>query len=250
MKAKFLILLACVLISAMGWQAFAKAKAMANPGVVPPQAAFRGKTYGEWHVLWWQWADSMTNAVSPVTQKGGQVDTSNQSGNVWFLAGYFGDWFNPQDPVKFTRSITVPSGTALFFPILNGELTPAEYAVYLEDAGDDPLSQWEYLESWFDESLVDVMEAKIDGKLVQNLGAYRALSPASYTVYFPPGDNHMMDYYPDGGEVEPVFSDGWCLLVEPLSVGKHEISFKASFGENLGMDITYHITVVPHGHRQ
>ena len=248
MKTRFLNFGALVLVLSVASFAAPQGKGPANPGVVPPQATFRGLTYGEWHVLWWQWADSMTNAVSPVTQKGGVVDTSNQSGNVWFLAGYFGDWFNPQDPVKFTRKITIPSGTALFFPILNGELTPAEYAVYLETAGDDPLSQWEYLESWFaDPSLVVVMEAKIDGRLVTNLGAYRAPSPEPYTIYLPPDDNHMMDYYPDGGEVYPVYSDGWCLLVEPLSVGKHVISFKASFGPNLGMDITYQITVVPAG---
>ncbi|HEX2973616.1 MAG TPA: hypothetical protein VHP11_14875 [Tepidisphaeraceae bacterium] len=220
-------------------------KKQVNPGTVPPDATFRGKTYGEWHVAWWQWADKMTNAESPVLQRDGQVDTSNQSGNVWFLAGYFGNWFNPQDPVKFTRTITVPAGTALFFPILDGELTPAEYEEYLATAGADPLTQWELLESWLaDPSLVEAMEAKIDGKLVRNLGAYGAPSAEPYSVTLP-SDNHLKDYYPDGGEAWPVVCDGWCLLVEPLSVGQHEISFKANFGENLGMDITYKITVVP-----
>lgn len=242
MKAKFIVLVASVCIMGLAAQVLAQA----NPGVVPPQAKFRGKTYGEWQVLWWQWADSMTNAESPVTQKGGVVDTSNQSGNVWFLAGYFGNWFDPQDPVKFTREITVPTGTALFIPILNGELTPAEYQEYLDGLpeGEEPLSQWELLQSWFDPALLEWMEAKIDGKLVKNLGAYRAPSPEEYTVWLPPLDNHMPDYYPEGGEVFPVVCDGWCLMVEPLSVGKHTISFKATFGTTLGMDITYEITVV------
>jgi len=236
-------------------------------------------------VAWWQWADSFTNEESPVMQGDGVVDTSNQTGNVWFLAGYFGDWFDPAKPVVFTREITIPSGTALLFPILNGELTPKEWQMnwILEEEEDwyaewsqanpgatvdeaieallidegiavpEPTieQQWELLTVWFAyPSLVDTMEASLDGRPIKNIGAYRAASPEPYSVGFPENDNHMEMYYPDGGTVSPVVADGWWILVEPLSVGKHTIKFKADFdGDDgqLGMDITYEVTVVPAG---
>lgn len=265
------------LVLAFASSAYAEAKP-ANPGVVPPQASFRGNSYGEWHVLWWQWADSFTDAESPVTKRDGVVDTSNQSGNVWFLAGFFGDWFNESDPVIFTREITVPSGTALFFPILNGELTPREWqwGWILENypAADlwskDPANAlksmedaivelgvtnipeptvdelWELLDSWFadPEPYVQAMSASIDGRAIKNLGSYIAQAPAAFATSLPKG-NHVPFYYPNAVDLDAVVADGWCLLLEPLPVGKHTVKFKADFGGTLGMDITYKVTVVP-----
>lgn len=278
MKAKLLILLALTLV--LGIVSAGAVAAPANPGVSPPQASFRGNSYGAWHALWWQWADSFTNAQSPVWQQGGTVNTGNQSGNVWFLAGYFGDWFDTSNPVIFTREITIPSGTALFFPILNGELTPGEWQwdwilVNYPDAkawSKDPANAgksmdeaiaelgvtnlpepsaqdlWELLDSWFadPEQYVEAMSASVDGKPLKNLGGYMARAPAAYTTWLPV-DNHISFYYPDGGDVYPVVADGWCLLLEPLAVGQHIVKFKANFGGTLGMDITYKVTVVAAG---
>jgi hypothetical protein len=216
----------------------------ANRGVVPPDATYLGKTYGQWHTAWWTWADSFTNAESPVVQGDGVVDTSNQSGDVWFLAGYFGDWYSDQGAVAFTRSISVPQGKALFFPVLNGELTPAEYNSYYGSGGDNVDNLWAELESWFPEPTPYAMSATIDGKKVKDVDLYRAPSPAAYQTWLPHRDNHMPAYYPHGGKVYPVVCDGYCLLVEPLPVGKHTIRFVASLGPQLTLDITYEIKVV------
>src|SRR5581483_4222539 len=60
-----------------------------NPGVVPPNAHFMGKSYGEWHAAWWQWAFSIPAEQSPFLDPTGANCTVGQSGHVWFLAGTF-----------------------------------------------------------------------------------------------------------------------------------------------------------------
>jgi hypothetical protein len=60
---------------------------------------------------WWQWALETPASENPLTDTTGQFAAVNQSGRVWFLAG------NPGGTT--VRTITVPAGKALFFPIVN-----------------------------------------------------------------------------------------------------------------------------------
>ena len=60
---------------------------------------------------WWQWALETPASENPLTDTTGQFAAVNQSGRVWFLAGNLGG--------TTVRTITVPSGKALFFPIVN-----------------------------------------------------------------------------------------------------------------------------------
>src|SRR4029077_11807072 len=60
---------------------------------------------------WWQWVFETPASENPLTDTTGQFAAVNQSGRVWFLAG------NPGGTT--VRTITVPSGKALFFPIVN-----------------------------------------------------------------------------------------------------------------------------------
>src|SRR6266487_6405773 len=60
---------------------------------------------------WWQWAFETPASENPLTDTTGQFAAVNQRGRVWFLAG------NPGGTT--VRTITVPSGKALFFPIVN-----------------------------------------------------------------------------------------------------------------------------------
>src|SRR4030095_2202462 len=60
---------------------------------------------------WWQWALETPASENPLTDTTGQFAAVNQSGPVWFLAGNLGG--------TTVRTITVPSGKALFFPIVN-----------------------------------------------------------------------------------------------------------------------------------
>src|SRR5215831_10665104 len=60
---------------------------------------------------WWQWALETPASENPLTDTTGQFAAVNQRGRVWFLAGNSGG--------ITIRPITVPSGKALFFPIVN-----------------------------------------------------------------------------------------------------------------------------------
>src|SRR5439155_1376139 len=82
-----------------------------NPGVIPPHARAYGLSYAEWGAQWWRWAYSFPVAQFPPLQSGELDCSAGQSGPVWFLAGTVG-----QGPV--TRSCTIPTGKALFIPII------------------------------------------------------------------------------------------------------------------------------------
>src|SRR5262249_20025839 len=61
---------------------------------------------------WWQWALEVPTSESPVADPTGQFGAANQPhGNVWFLAGNNGG--------STVRTLTIPSGKSLFFPIVN-----------------------------------------------------------------------------------------------------------------------------------
>src|SRR5215475_1055523 len=60
---------------------------------------------------WWKWALETPASENPLTDTTGQFAAVNQSGRVWFLAGNTGS--------TTVRTVTVPSGKALFFPIVN-----------------------------------------------------------------------------------------------------------------------------------
>jgi hypothetical protein len=62
---------------------------------------------------WVQWALSLPNDVNPVVDTTGNLCMVGQEGSVWFLAGaLFGG--------TISRTCTVPEGTKLFFPVING----------------------------------------------------------------------------------------------------------------------------------
>ena len=61
-----------------------------------------------------QWSLSISNDVNPVVDPSGAYCMVGQHGPVWFLAGTFGG------VTPTNRSCTVPEGTSLFFPVING----------------------------------------------------------------------------------------------------------------------------------
>src|SRR5678816_1415471 len=71
------------------------------------QKAF-GKTYPQFAAGWLEWALASPVSTNPILDNDGSFGAIGQSGKVWYLAGNFGG--------TTTRSLAVPSGTALFFP--------------------------------------------------------------------------------------------------------------------------------------
>jgi len=230
-KRSFLVLAAAVLTVA--------ALALAgtgnpNPRVLPPQSDPFGKTYGEWSGAWWQWAFSIPAWENPVLDLTGEYAAVGQSGPVWFLAGTFGG--------TAERTVTVPPGKALFFPIYN-------YVwVNMPEYGDGPWSpEQEAFARQLSKDQVDNAPAplacNIDGYEVADITAYRCQTPSgeAYMVTLPE-DSLWSIYGVLPGTYGPSVDDGYYLMLAPLPAGTHTIHFSA--GEYL--DVTYHLTVQPH----
>jgi len=96
-----------------------------NPGIAPLNSNPHGASYAQWGAAWWQWVFSLAafppDGLPNPLFTDGTVDCSfGQSGHVWFLAGRICFTCAPVTTTA-NRNCTVPTGTALFLPILNGE---------------------------------------------------------------------------------------------------------------------------------
>jgi hypothetical protein len=192
-----------------------------------------GSTYGEWSARWWQWTLSIPAATNPSLDETGANCTEGQIGQVWFLAGSLGGTFD--------RACTVPPGKALFFVILNaafgaavGDCEPTKPGVPCDVTA---------LRAAAAASLDSVtIEASIDGVPLLNLNDYRVQSPV-FSVTLPEGNILNIS----SGTYTPMVSDGYWLMLAPLSAGAHTIHYKGivTGGPFEGFEIegTYHLTV-------
>jgi hypothetical protein len=200
-----------------------------NLGLIPTDSRPYGLTYGEWTAKWWQWALAIPKSSSPFSDKTGQICGINQSGPMWFLVGTTGG--------SAVRSCNVPAGKAILFPITNNECSTAEYPA---DKTESALRSCatEFIDH------TTTLQASVDGVNLKNLKQYRAQSPLfSFTF---PIDN-IFGVTP--GLTQAV-SDGYWIMLGPLSPGKHDIHFGGAVVDftttstiNFAQDATYHLTV-------
>jgi len=214
-------------------------------GVVPPDARFHGRTYGQWAAEWWVWALNTPPDQSPIDDTTGELAAVGQSGPVWFLAGTNGG------PVE--RTCTVPRGKALFFPLVN--------ICDLEFVGDPYAWSAKYalwaISHWVDEA--EGLSCTIDGVKVKRLCSYRGAGAVRRIAL---GDSNLWGL--PGGCYGPLAADGYWIMLEPLSRGRHEIRFQARIPEfdwtgvdpddyylpqwgvwsEMVQDVTYHLTVL------
>jgi hypothetical protein len=212
----------------------------ANPGVLPPQSHPFGKTYGEWEAAFWQWVYSQPADHNPLTDT--TPASAGQTGHVWFLGGTFAPTIGPGGEFigQVTRDATVPAGTALFFPLLNVESST------LEGNGTTQAELSASSKSLADFIQPDSLFVKVDGRPLKDLTSYRSQSPEF--TFGPLPDNNLLGA--PAGATSPSVSDGYHVMLAPLSVGQHTLEFGGKLVApplNLTFieDITYHITVTP-----
>ena len=205
-----------------------------NPGVAPPQSDPHGQSYGAWSDEWWEWALSIPLDSNPVADLTGEDGALGQSGSVWFLAGV---GFGVGPTVE--RSLTVPAGKALFFPLVNyvwintpeygdPEWSPEQEAFARDYIGDA-------IDTAYD------LTCQVDGRELKNLEAYRCQTPegGAEMVTLPEGNIFGVE----AGTYGPMVTDGYYLMLTPLTPGSHTIHFTAGLAGNPPMDVTYHLTV-------
>lgn len=197
-----------------------------NPTVLPPNSHPFGLTYAQWAVKWWQWVLAQPIPTNPNLDLTGQYCGIGQSGPVWFLAGTFGQTAD--------RTCKVPAGKALFFPVANWA-----YIGFPWDPSDTALVAQQNCKAGID-GLKDY-GALVDGVQIRNLSLYRLYhgelnSLPVFNATLP--DNNIIGQ--PAGSYGPNSTDGYYLMLAPLTPGKHEVEF---YAKEFGVEVTYHLTV-------
>jgi hypothetical protein len=188
-----------------------------------------GLSYGDWTAKWWTWLMPIPTNINPASDNSGTNCAKNQAGPVWFLAG--------STTAKAERTCAIPAGKAILFPILDGECSYAEYPKLktesdLRNCAVSPNNG------------VTHIEAIIDGISLQNQQMPRIQSPL-FSFTFP--ENNI--FGASAGPSQSV-ADGYYVFLQPLSPGKHDISFKGVSVQytttgvnNVAQNIVYHLVV-------
>ena len=134
-----------------------------------------GKSWQEWAASWCRWMLSIPKKKNPSLDRTGKYCSINQDNhNVWFLTGTFGNI----DPIK--RKCIIPSGKAIFFPVLVKEDSLAEDSDLKTEA--DLIKRCEQATN----RLINI-EAYIDDQRMEHLENYRVRSEVFDLVF--PNDN-------------------------------------------------------------
>src|SRR5262245_45445351 len=146
-----------------------------------------GNAYEKLSADWWKWAFSFPVSINPLfDETGAQAYLGNQ-GNVFFLAGVI----NVSGTA--TRTITVPAGKPLFFPVLNVETDNVGVRPpYLGGPFTPPAMPKTVPELYAEADgfimATSELHATVDGCPIPNLSSYRATS-APFNFRLPANDN-------------------------------------------------------------
>lgn len=187
--------------------------------------------HGNLSAQWWTWALSEPIATSPQFDADGSRAYKGDQGSVFFLAGSFGG--------DAERHFKVPLGKPLFFPALNN--------VGLQDLPTDTEASLRNIAVSGIDGITQI-HASIDDYKVRLIDwpGLRAQSPVFY-----PGGKTFPDFgicYPDpcpSSYNGMVVSDGYWLMVAPLSKGEHVIKYGGEFADGTTLNITAHVNAVP-----
>lgn len=204
--------------------------AQAGPKPLPPNANAYGRGYAGLAADWLEWVLAIPAAANPLLDPDGDFAAVGQSGKVWFLVGTVGG--------SATRAVTVPAGTALFFPIVN------YFWVNTPEYGDPPWSPAQ--EASVRALLAAVVDTthdlvlEIDGQPVPDVYALR-VSGAVGACTLPDDNVFGIPFAPVPHEC---VADGYWALLPPLSAGNHTIRFAGGIAAvGFSLDVTYEIAV-------
>jgi hypothetical protein len=198
--------------------------------------------YANLTALWWEWVfaqpavDVGGTNTNPVLDSTGAYATAGQENGIgpgnkfFFLAGTFGG--------PATRTVTVPEGKTLFFPLIN---TDQDNAVPDPDANFTVPELRAFAESIID--TVTITFAELDG---ESLEIFRVKSPTfAYTL---PDEDSIYAYFgllgdQFEGTVKPAVSDGYWVVIPPLPSGDYLLEFGGVTSGGFTQDVMYLLTV-------
>ena len=202
-----------------------------NIGIFPTDSKPYGLTYGEWSAKWWQWTYSIPEENNPISDTTGKECARGQNGPIWFLAGSFGG--------TIERTCTIPVGKSIFIPIANVPCSPVEFPDVKTETDMSKCAK-------HFQDQITYLEVIVDGIKLTNLENYRVQSPL-FNFILP--ENNVFGT-PAG--TYPAVGDGNYVILQPLSAGKHEISWKGialqlaeGATNTFANEAIWHLTVSP-----
>ena len=213
--------------------------AQADKGPLPTNSNAFGRGYDESAAEWLEWTVAIPASSNPLFDSNGAFATIGQSGKVWFLTGTSGQGATP----SVTRTFTVPTGTALFFPIVNYFwVNTPEYGDPLWSPAQEENVRKNVLKPVVDTAYGLILE--IDGRAVPNIERLRVSGAVGECTI--PDDNIFGAPFAPGPH--PCVAEGYWALLPPLSAGIHTIRFAGGFTypDPFSLDIRYHITARGH----
>ena len=148
---------------------------------------------------------------NPLTDETGEFCDEGQAGPVWFLSGTFGN--------SAERVCTAPTGKKILVPVFNWIFGAGAFDCEpsLPDVPCD-IPALQELAAENTEAAV-VLDVTIDGVPVANVAGYRSISPEPFGLIYP--DNSVTGL--PAGTYSPNVSDGYWLMLTPLTKGVHTI---------------------------
>jgi len=212
---------ACAFLSALCVQPAASAAdqpAADKPvSAIDPEEIVFDRSQSEWSQAYLQWVAAFPRGSSPVSDTTGAQCAAKQAGDVWFLASSDGT-----APVE--RRCAIPAGKTLFVPI----------ASVLERSGNrEPVCQAMARTAASNLSHVNALAMTIDGRAVDELGAYRQASGDCFAL--------GVRQVPRVDARQAVF-DGYFVMLPPLPPGTHTIVVQARF-DSTPLSTTYHLDI-------
>jgi hypothetical protein len=217
------------------WAASGAAAQAEDLKTVAPTTPELKALYAELQQDWWNWAASIKAQHHPFGDETGEDCDRGQQGDVWFLAGVFGEFVD--DTTQFgsaDRTCFVPEGKAIFFPVLNTIFT---------NIGEDPPFADADLEdavAFFNGAAQD-LKVTLDGKDVAMVkqrfesesGAFNLNYTANGIFGRKPGTTRAADA-------------GYYILLEPPTPGEHVLEFEGQYvftEADFGFDFTFGLKI-------
>jgi hypothetical protein len=205
--------------------------------LIPAQTALaQSQSYKDLATTWWQWVLSIPRTANPLLDVTGERCMVGQRGDVWFLAGTF------LPPNAVERACPVPSGTTLFFPVINSVNfdTPGQ----CRQTDPLPASFYRAAAAAFVDGAANLF-VTLDGEPAGPM--HRTQSPVFEVAL--PADNLFVGFCnPDlrAGIYSPAVDDGIYVRLNPLPIGAHTLHIHAENpDQGFMVDVTYHLTIVP-----
>ena len=171
--------------------------------IVPPEQNFRGLSYGDWASVFWKWL----------------LSDLEQGGSVYFLRGNV----DLEAPIVRTERemVTIYSDIGIFFPIICSVTSKLDHPKAITDI----MRRDHSAES---ERKPPMLSAIIDNLEIPNPEKYYAETP-EFILSVPKS-------YPLRSKFKPIFrtgkaaavSAGYWILLRPLPIGEHTISFEGA----------------------